>query len=99
MTGASRLTHNSQLTTHNFPSARDVPRASRGFLEEAVDLRRQDEIVLVESADLVRPEDEVHLVPVDRDVGVMALLLRDVGDAVDERDGFFEVLELEAACQ
>src|SRR5437868_1360988 len=66
------------------------------LLEEPVDLRGQDEIILVQPADLVRPERQVDFVPVNGDVGMVALLLRDLRDAIDELDGLLEILELEA---
>src|SRR6476620_9776383 len=47
--------------------------------------------------DRVGGEIEANFVPRDMDVGVVAFLFRQVGYAVDEGHGFFEVAELEAA--
>src|SRR5262245_27097084 len=49
----------------------------------------------MEPADRVRPEDELHFVPVDRDVGMMTLLFRQSRDAVDELHRLDEVSKLE----
>src|SRR5439155_401651 len=50
-----------------------------------------------QAADLVRPERELDLVPVDRDVGMVALFLRQIRDAIDEPHRGPEVAKLEAA--
>src|SRR4051794_9080433 len=62
-------------------------------LRRLVRLRRQDEVVLAQAAHGVGPEGHLHPSPGQEDVGVVPLALGDLAQAVDEVEGFAEVLE------
>src|SRR5690606_18274237 len=60
----------------------------------SVDLRREIEVALRQSADLVRPDFDRAASPRDVQIRMMALGLGDLADAVRERERIPEVLEL-----
>src|SRR5688572_22974374 len=66
---------------------------------QVVDLRRADEIVLVQPADRVRLIADAHVAPAAFDVGMVVFGVGDVRHGVDEAHGTVEVGELELALQ
>src|SRR5262249_49406759 len=57
--------------------------------------RREDEVALGETVDLVRPDRHADLAPGEQNVRVMSLLLGEVTDLVGEGERRLEVGELE----
>src|SRR5689334_16517993 len=62
---------------------------------EPVDLCRQDEVVLAQAADRVRPEVDAEGAVGQVEVGVVALRLGQVGDPIDELHARHEAFVLE----
>src|SRR5215470_8236513 len=78
--------------------SRRRPHAS-ARLGEIADLDREDEVVLREAADGVRPDGHVDAAVVHTEVGMMALALGELGHPVDEAHRTAEVGELEGAAE
>src|SRR5262249_41881517 len=66
---------------------------------QRVELRGENEVVLREPADRVRPDGDVDAVVVHPEIGVVSLGLGHGGEGVQERHGGREVGELEPAPQ
>jgi hypothetical protein len=64
---------------------------------EPVDFGGENEIGLGEAVDSVGPEGDFDFSPGEKNVGMVALLLGEISDAVDEGQGGFEVGKLESA--
>ena len=58
-----------------------------------VDLCREDEIALGQSVDLVRPDLDLRDAPAETDVRMMALLFREITDAIHKVEGFAKIRE------
>src|SRR5215472_4888807 len=58
---------------------------------QVVDLGCQDEIVFRQAVDRMRPEGDLHLAPGEKEVGVVALFLRQLADAVHELKGLTKI--------
>src|SRR5258708_6719023 len=65
--------------------------------EEAVDLRRHDEVVLVEDLDLLRAQREGRVAPAEADVRMVTLRLRKIAHMLHEAQRLAEVPEAEGA--
>lgn len=66
-----------------------------GLQRKVIDFSSNDEVVFTEAADCVGGEGESHGAPVDLEIGMMALCIRDIRNFIKERAGLTEVLELE----
>jgi hypothetical protein len=67
------------------------------LVHERVDLFREFEVEIGEATLAVRGKAQAHLAVADVDLGMMLVLLGDLGDAVHELDRLREVVELERA--
>jgi len=66
-------------------------------LEKPIDLRRQNEIRFGQPIHCMRPGRDLDLAPSEQDVGMMALFLGQVTDAIHESQGRFEIGEFASA--
>src|SRR5262249_17056288 len=66
-------------------------------IEHALDLARHDEIVLVQSLDLLGGERDGHVTPAEADIGVMAFGLGELADALHEGERLPEIAESKRA--
>jgi len=72
-----------------------IPRLCRRSIEEPVDLGRQDEIVLVQPFDLLRPQRNRHVPPSEGDIGVVTFAFGELTNLLHEAQCFAEIPELE----
>ena len=63
------------------------------LLHQLIDLRRQNEIILVESADGVRPQFKIHHIVVDGEIRMMPLGLGNLFHLSQERHGAPKIME------
>src|SRR5215471_16824637 len=68
-------------------------------MSKAIDLRREDEVALGQSVDLVRPDRHRDLAPGEVDVRVVSLFLREDANFVGKRESGLEIGKLEGALQ
>src|SRR5207253_7687355 len=66
-------------------------------IEHAVDLARHDEVVLVQSLDLLGAERDGRVTPAEADIGVMAFGLGKLADALHEGERLPEIAESKRA--
>jgi len=66
-------------------------------LTQPVDLRRQNEVRLGQSVHRVRPGRDLNLAPCQKNVRMMALLLGNHADFIDEGQRGLEIRKLESA--
>src|SRR5262249_36399431 len=81
------------------PSMRRFRYAPVPASHQAVDLARQDEVVLVQALDLVREHRNRRIAPAEADIGMMALFLGDGAHLVDEVECGGKILEGELPLQ
>src|SRR5499427_11153063 len=70
----------------------ELSRLSRP-IEHAVDLARHDEVVLVQSLDLLGGERHARVTPAEADIGVMAFGLGEFPDPMHEAQSLAEITE------
>ena len=66
-------------------------------IEHAVDLARHDEVVLVQSLDLLGGERDGRVAPAEADIGVMAFGLGELPDPMHEAECLAEITESKRA--
>lgn len=66
-------------------------------IEDSVDLGRHDEIVLVQSLDLLSAQGDGRVTPAETDVGVMAFGLGELADFLNKSQRFPEIAESKRA--
>src|SRR5262249_56808981 len=66
-------------------------------IEHAVDLARHDEVVLVQSLDLLGGERDGRVTPAEADIGVMAFSLGELPDPSHEAECLAEITESKRA--
>jgi len=66
-------------------------------IEHAVDLARHDEVVLVQSLDLLGAQGDGGVTPAEADIGVMAFGLGKLADPLHEGERFPEIAESKRA--
>jgi hypothetical protein len=69
------------------------------LLEERGDLGGQDEIILVETTDLMGVELHNNVTPTEPEIGVVAFLLGDFTNPIDETQRRGKILEAESSFQ
>ena len=74
----------------------ELSRLSRP-IEHAVDLARHDEVVLVQSLDLLGGERHARVTPAEADIGVMTFGLGELPDPLHEAECFPEIAESKRA--
>src|SRR5262249_44826452 len=65
--------------------------------KHAVDLARHDEVVLVQSLDLLSAQGDGRITPAEADIGVMAFGLGQLADALHEGERLSEIAESKRA--
>src|SRR5215471_12556784 len=73
------------------------PRSVSTASKQLVRFRCHDEVVLVQTFDLLRLPRDLRPAPAEADVGMMALGFRQVADLGDKFQRFLEILEAKAA--
>ena len=68
-----------------------------GFADAIVDLLREPEVFVGQSARVVRGQDERDFVVANQNIGMMFVALRQFGHAIDENHRVAEVAELPGA--
>ena len=89
----SKRRRSQQSHQHRARSRRSSGWSLNRPIDHAVDFARHDEIVLVQSLDLLSAQGDGRVTPAEADIGVMAFGLGKLADALHEGERFPEIAE------